>query len=64
MGIVRGRIPCGIAVLWNKKLDLFMNVIRPALTGALSSSLFAMTRSPLSRMCVHPINVTNIWMNI
>lgn len=40
MGIVGGRIPRGVAVLWNKKLDLFINAIRLALTDALPSSLF------------------------
>ena len=28
MGIVRGRIPGGVAILWNKKLDSLINVIR------------------------------------
>lgn len=28
MGIVRGRIPGGVAILWNKKLDSLINVVR------------------------------------
>lgn len=39
MGLIRGRIPGGVAILWNKKLDSLVNVVRIGVSWCIAIQL-------------------------
>lgn len=48
MEIVRGRIPGCVAILWKKKLDSLINMVRLVLTDVLQCRLLTIVRNSLS----------------
>lgn len=55
-GIIRGRMPGGVAILWNKRLDLFINVLRLDVDWCIGVQ-FSHNGSLLYLMFIHHMNV-------
>lgn len=63
-GIVYGRIPGGVAILWHKKYDQLVKVVRLNFDWAIGNEFSDVIRRSSFSICTHLMNVTGMKMNV